>query len=115
MIKYVDGQPVEMTAEEIAEFEAGRVPMLSVANFHAALYEHFDATAQADRWDNRNTLMQRAAFPGRWQALALAFCAWVNDCEVAALEMLSQVEAGEVAPPESVDAFIAALPAWEAP
>ena len=24
MIKYVDGQPVEMTADEVAEFEAGR-------------------------------------------------------------------------------------------
>lgn len=84
---------------------------LTVADFHGALYDHFDAAAQADNWDNRVTLMQRAAFEGHWQALALEFCAWVNQCEVQALALLAQYQAGEVVPPGSTDAFISQLPA----
>lgn len=85
-------------------------PSLTVDDFHEALYRHFDATARADRWDNRQTLMQRAAFPGQWQALALAFCAWIDACEVLALTLLADVQAGVKPAPENEEAFLALLP-----
>lgn len=93
------------------KFTAPPAPGLTVADFHAALYEHFDAAARADNWDNRVTLMQRAAFEGHWQSLALEFCDWVNRCEVLALGLLAQYQAGEIAPPATTDEFISQLPA----
>lgn len=85
---------------------------LTVDDFHEALYRHFDATARADRWDSRQTLIQRAAFPGKWQPLALAFCAWVDECEVFALGLLNEVQAGTKPPPENEEAFLALLPSF---
>lgn len=83
----------------------------TVDDFHAWLYEHLDELAQGDRWDNRVTLMQRAAYPGIWQELALSFCAHVDLCEGAALQYL---QSGQPLP-ASKAAFIAMLPAWDKP
>lgn len=91
-------------------FTAPPAPALTVADFHKALYDHLDAFAHADGWDNRVTFMQRAAFPGRWQAWAILFCEWVDACEVLALDLLDQVTAGEAPPPASTDEFISLLP-----
>lgn len=84
-------------------------PAPTVDDFHQWLYEHLDEVAQADRWDNRITLMQRASYDGIWKPLADSFCAHVNTCEAAALAYL---QSG--APlPASKAAFIAMLPVWE--
>lgn len=87
-------------------------PALTVDDFHEALYRHFDRVARADRWDNRQTLMQRAAFPGQWQPLALAFCAWIDACEILALNLLTEVQAGTKPAPENEEAFLALLPTF---
>lgn len=84
----------------------------TVEEFHEALYQHFDRTAQADNWDNRNTLLARAGYEGHWKALALSFAEWMNGCELKALGTLAKVQAGEEAPPASVEAFLSTLPAW---
>lgn len=85
-------------------------PIPTVAQFEQALDTHFDTIAQADRWDNRFTLMVRAAFPNLWQEKAIAFGMWVDTCNVFAIELLAQVMAGEVAPPPTTEAFLAMLP-----
>lgn len=92
-------------------FTAPPQPALTVADFHQALYEHLDAFARADGWDNRVTFMQRASYPGHWQAWAILFCKWVDACEVLALGLLASVTAGEAAPPESIADFLNLLPA----
>lgn len=85
-------------------------PALTVQDFHKALYDHFDAVAMQDRWDNRITYIQRASLPGYWQAPALAYFNWINECEVLALGLLAQVEAGTANPPANTQDFISMLP-----
>lgn len=85
--------------------------VLTVEDFHEALYRHFDDVARADRWDSRITYIQRASLPGYWQEPALAYFNWINECEVLALDLLSKVEAGQAEPPASIAAFISMLPA----
>lgn len=88
-------------------------PALTEKDFNEALYRHFNEVAQADRWDDRNTLLARAGYPNQWQALAQSFGKWVNTCEVFALDLLDKVMNGEKEPPASIEAFLALLPVWE--
>lgn len=81
-----------------------------LAEYDRALTAHFDATAQARRYDNRITCALRAGYAGPFQAEGQAFAQWMDACNAQAYSLLAQVQAGTAPAPESVGAFLAALP-----
>lgn len=84
--------------------------VLSLADFDKALTRHLDATAQSRRYDNRISCMVRAGFVGPFQAEAIAFAVWADGCNAQAYQLLSEVQAGTRALPETTQALIDLLP-----
>lgn len=78
------------------------------------LMEHFDATAQQRRYENRVTCALRAGFPGPFQADGLAFAQWMDACNVHGYQLIEDVKSGKRTLP-TVDEFIAELPPMEWP
>lgn len=76
----------------------------------AALDAHFDAVAQARRYDNRITCALRAGYVGPFQAEGVAFAQWMDQCYTAAHVMLAEVQAGTRAMPATIDEALALLP-----
>lgn len=99
--------PRNMTDEERDARLLGR--------FTRALNEHMDTTAQQRRYDNRITCSLRAGYPSIFQQEGLAFATWMDACNATAYQIWAQVKAGQRPVPESVEAFIALLPAMEWP
>jgi hypothetical protein len=81
----------------------------TIARYEAALDAWLDAKARMHRYDNRFAFALRAAYAGPWQAEGVAFAQWMDACNIAAFEVLTEVQAGTLALP-SIDDFIAALP-----
>lgn len=81
----------------------------AVADYDRALSAHLDAVAQSRNWQDRVFLMARAGFPGPWQADAIAFGLWADDCNQIGYRMLVDYQAGSI-PQPTIDAMIAALP-----
>lgn len=100
----------QVTSDGGKTFSNPPPPPLTVKDCHDALYRHIDSLAQADGWDSRITFMQRAAFPGHWQQAAIEFCKRVDACEIFALGLLAEVQAGEKPAPQDEAAFLALLP-----
>ena len=82
----------------------------TLALFDAALTQHLDATAQARKYDNRITCMVRAGFPGPFQAEAIAFATWCDNCNWHAYQVLAGVQEGTLPMPASVAEFLADMP-----
>jgi hypothetical protein len=119
MLKYVDGVATEMTAEEIAAFEASRQPAPSMPArelYAAAISAHLDAAARARGYDGALSI---ATYVGssvpQWAAEAVAFAAWRDAVWTYAYAELAKVQAGQRAQPTVAD-LIAELPAitWPA-
>lgn len=110
--RFVNGEQVLMTQAErqatADKWNAASQPTL--ADFDRALTEHLDKTAQARRYDNRITCMVRAGFAGPFQAEAVAFAQWADDCNALGYQWLAQVESGALALPKTTQEFIALLP-----
>jgi hypothetical protein len=96
-------------AEVIAETQEQ-----TIARYTAALDAHINATAAMYGWDNRITFALRAAFPNRWQAQAIAFGVWMDECNAQGYDLLDAVIAGDV-PQPTVAEYIAGLPAFVLP
>ena len=82
----------------------------TVADFVAALEDHYDTKAKERRYDDRYTCALRAGYPGPFQAEGTAFAVWMDDCNALGYTTLAQVLAGQRAAPESTAALIAELP-----
>lgn len=103
-------------------FSVPPVPPPDMSQFEAALYTHFNQVAQDEGkdqgrpgWENRHTLLGRAGYLNTFQEMALSYGAWVDVCELQALQLLADVQAGNAPPPASIEAFLATLPAWVKP
>jgi hypothetical protein len=83
----------------------------TIDDFTTALTAHLDATAQTRRYDNRITCMVRAGFAGPFQAEAIAFATWCDDCNMTAYQLLAEVQAGTRPMPETTQALIDVMPA----
>lgn len=109
--QYIDGVWTQTwTVRSATPEEAASNKAALLAEYDRALTAHFDATAQARRYDNRVTCAMRAGYSGPFQAEGQAFAQWMDACNTQAYALLEQVQAGTAPAPESVGAFLAALP-----
>ncbi len=117
MYKLLNGKTVEMTAEEIAAFEASREPEpLTQADFTRGIEAHVDAVARERDYSDAVSAVSYVDDPNpQFDAEARAFRAWRSLVWTYAIEKLALVQAGERDAPKSVDAFIAELPVIEWP
>lgn len=97
-------------AEEAQVIEAERVNSGVVEKkYVAALEAHYDSVAQSKRYDNRLTFALRAGYPGPYQAEALVFAQWMDNCNAMAYQYMLDVEAGKLERP-TIEAMIEMLP-----
>lgn len=96
---------VPLTPEQIALRTAA-----GIAQFDAALVDHFDSVAQSRHYDNRITCALRAGYTGPFKAEGTAFAQWMDACNVYAYQALADWQAGKRQAPASVQAFVAELP-----
>jgi hypothetical protein len=86
-------------------------PPPSKGDFRTGVQAHVDATAQSRDYDSGVSLASYVGDPNEtWAAEAAAFVAWRSAVWVFVFDWLAGVEAETQAPPESVDALVAALP-----
>jgi hypothetical protein len=107
VVELTPEEEVELLAQEAID-TAPKAP--SILDFDAALTRHLDATAQSRRYDNRITCMVRAGFSGPFQAEAIAFATWCDNCNLVAYTLLAEVQAGVRTLPGDTQALIDSLP-----
>ena len=100
-----------LTEDEIAQVvEAERINSKVVERkYVAALEAHYDSVAKSKRYDNRLTFALRAGYSGPYQAEALVFAQWMDNCNVMAYQYMLDVEAGKLERP-TIEAMIEMLP-----
>lgn len=81
----------------------------TLADYIAAMEGHYDATAQAHRYDNRITCALRAGYPGPFQAEGTAFAVWMDTCNAQGYQIMAEVDAG-TRPQPTLDELLALLP-----
>jgi hypothetical protein len=81
-----------------------------IAEFEAGLDAYLDSVAQQRRFRDRHSLALRAGYEGPYQAEAIVFAAWMDQCNVQAYTLLQNVIDGTATPPSSVEELIATLP-----
>ena len=99
----------DCTPEEVAEIEARKTAPITVTQIIDAMTELFDTAAQARNYDNRITCALRAGYPGPFQPEGVAFASWMDAQNAKAYLMLSQVQAGTMPMPATVEAALALL------
>jgi hypothetical protein len=110
---YVDGQFIDLApsmAQERLEALAALAPDLD-----AALVKHFDAAAAQKLYDSRITCVMRAGYAGPYQAEAIAFATWMDDCTASAYQQLQEYESHDKPARKAVQAIIDTLPAMDWP
>ena len=95
-------EPAAPTQEEI------------IAQYERALDHHLDAVASQYRYDSRFTFALRAGYSGPYQAEAVAFAQWMDDCNVRAFARMSRVLEGAESMP-TIESLIADLPLFILP
>jgi len=96
----VAADPVLIDGQWIQQWEAIDLPASDAqAAYAAALESHYDAVAQSRRYDNRLACALRAGYPGPFQAEALAFAQWMDNCNATAYQYMLDVEAGKLERP----------------
>lgn len=85
-----------------------------IAQYERALDAHLDSVAQHHRYDNRFTFALRAGYAGPYQAEAVAFAQWMDDCNVQAFARMSRVLEGAEGMP-TIESLIADLPIFVKP
>ncbi|TVR06625.1 MAG: hypothetical protein EA385_15005 [Salinarimonadaceae bacterium] len=105
-----------MTADEVAEFEASRVPPPpTLDDYRRAVDSHVDAVAQSRGYNNAVALASyfNSTVPD-WAAEAGAFVPWRDAVWSQVFDALATWQGGGEAP-ESPAALVASLPAIEWP
>jgi hypothetical protein len=59
-----------------------------------AIEKHMDEVAQADGWDNRWSCMARAGYVNPWQARAIKYAQWVDQCWLDSFQAEADIIAG---------------------
>lgn len=98
-----DLAPETISANQAAALEQAK------KSYEAALDAHFLAAAKAKGYDTQYTCALRAGYPGPFHDEGVAFATWMDNCNVAAFTLMSQVLAGAV-PMPSMEDFLAGLP-----
>ena len=74
-----------------------------------ALEQHYDATAQQKRYDNRYTCALRAGYSGPFQAEGQAFAVWMDTCNAHGYQIIADVLDGKRTIPTATE-LVAELP-----
>lgn len=113
-VEYIDADNVVHT---VAEQEAAAIAAKQAADqaalinsYDQALTDHLDAKARERRYDNRITCALRAGFAGPFHAEGVAFAQWMDACNAAAYQIMSDVMAN-LRPIPTVSEFLGELPA----
>jgi len=85
-----------------------------IAQYERVLDVHLDSVARQHRYNDRFTFALRAGYFGPYQAEAIAFAQWMDDCNVQAFARMSRVLAG-LEPMPTIEDLIAELPAFVKP
>jgi len=80
-----------------------------VADLTSDLERHYDAMAQARRYDNRFTCALRAGYVGPFQVEGIAFAQWMDTCNAYGYQVMADCLAGQRTIP-TADQLIAELP-----
>lgn len=106
MKKIVDGELLEMTAEEIAELETIPAAPPTITDYENAIQNLVDETAREKQFRDGVTL---ASYIGstipRWAAEAQAFVAWRDNVWFYAYGQLAKFQSGERQQP-TVEQFL---------
>lgn len=86
-----------------------QIAQVMLTKFIAAMEGHYDAVAQAKKYDNRLTCALRAGYAGPFQSDGIAFAQWMDACNAYGFTELAKIQAGERNAP-SVEDWIAELP-----
>ena len=73
------------------------------------LYAEMDRVAQTKGFGDRHSLLERAAYAGRWQGAALAYATWIDACEVYGAGLAADCLAGVRLPPTAAE-LVAGMP-----
>jgi len=84
------------------------------AKLTEALNSHLNATAKQRSYDDRFTCSLRAGYPGPFQAEGQVFAAWMDECNMVAYQIMSEVKRGLRPVPTEAE-LIASLPVIEWP
>jgi hypothetical protein len=101
---------VEELPEDVVTANQSAAFIQKMKAFDSALTNLLDTTAQSRRYDNRISCMVRAGFPGPFQAEAITFAPWADECNALAYQILAEVQAGTRPEPANVEEFLALLP-----
>jgi len=99
---------IALDAETIASNQANALEQTKIA-YTAALDNHYLETAKAKGYDTQYTCALRAGYPGPFHDECLAFATWMDNCNIYAYSLMSEVVTG-VKPLPSLVEFIAGLP-----
>lgn len=98
-----DGVLVGWDTQEYIDFSASGGTPLPVdqptqdqlfAAIESAIQRKINEVAQQDGWDNQTTCMARAGYANPWQAKALAYSTWVDNCWLHTLTEKAKIIAG---------------------
>lgn len=84
-------------------------PQEQFAILEAALDNHLNTAAHDKRYNDRFTFALRAGYPSPFQAEAIVFATWMDNCNTQSYAAAEEVKAG-TRPMPTVEEFIAALP-----
>ena len=85
-----------------------------IAKYESALDSHLDNVAKQYRYQDRFSFAVRAGYVGPYQAEAVAFAQWMDQCNVQSFALLSDVLAGNSELP-TIEEFIGGLPEFVLP
>jgi len=102
---------VPITDEEAAILTAPPPPTPEqlLKAIEKAIEKHMDEVAQADGWDNRWSCMARAGYINPWQAKAIKYAQWVDECWINSFQAEADIKAGLIQIP-SPEGAIQLLP-----
>jgi len=102
------------TAEQLASESAISFAQGMQSRLTAALSDHLNQVAGQRSYDDRFTCSLRAGYPGPFQAEGQTFAAWMDACNMAAYQIMSEVKRGLRPVPTEAE-LIEALPVIEWP
>jgi hypothetical protein len=98
---------IQTAAELAAEAHAARL-----STYQNAVQDHIDTTAKSKGYNDAASLAgYTVSTIPVWQSEAAAFVAWRDQVWIFVFDTLAQIQAGNLAPPESPEALITQLPA----
>lgn len=98
--------------EEVAEIEARKSALPTVADYAAAVRSHLDTAARARNYDDIVSACSYAGAPNPFQAEGAAFVAWRGACWAMCYSIMAEVQAGTREQP-TIPELLAAIPVFK--